>query len=60
MAAYGFFIVGALEAFAVGWVWGWSELRERCGKLCAFAFELASCVRDAACLRSISYLMQRP
>ena len=28
---YGLFVTGALEAFAVSWVWGWKETKEKLG-----------------------------
>ena len=35
VTAYGFFLVGALESIAIGWVWGWQETKSRYGALCA-------------------------
>ena len=37
VSEYGFFIVGALESLAIGWVWGWHEVQARCGTKCASA-----------------------
>ena len=32
---YALILTGALEAFVVGWVWGWTETEARTGTWCA-------------------------
>ena len=38
MQNYGLFVVGALEAYVIGWVWAWPETRARCGLTSATIF----------------------
>jgi SNF family Na+-dependent transporter len=34
---FGLMLTGAVESFVVTWVWGWPEIRYRCGWMCALS-----------------------
>lgn len=42
---YGLFLTGALEAYAVAWVWGWYEISKKCGQRCAHACSICTCLK---------------
>ena len=61
VSEYGFFIVGALESLAIGWVWGWHEVQARCGTKCAlFSKPLWTPYRQCCCILLVLTFLPLP